>query len=460
MIKMHAFAGKAFAVLGLARSGLGAAEALIASGADVLAWDKREQPRRKAAAMGARIGNPVKYDLTDFAAVVVSPGIALRYHPIAAHARKAGVPLIGDIELFAQARAELPPHRVIGITGTNGKSTVTALIHHILREAAIPALMGGNIGLPILSCEVLPAGGVYVLELSSYQIDLTLSLACDIAVLTNISPDHLDRYEGFSDYAAAKERLFALQHIGGQAGGQTGGQDAAKHDTSRLAVIAVDDEPSRMIANRLATGGVGRSLKRVTGEEMGTLLRRAQKDWPALQGPHNAQNTVCAIAACEAVGVAPEQIAQALVSFPGLPHRMEFVAEVGGARWYNDSKATNAASSASALAAFPPTNRRRLHWIVGGKAKGDSLETCRSVFDHIACAYLIGESQEDFAGKLSAAMPIERCGTIDVAVALAAQRTTENDIILLSPACASFDQFRDFEHRGDYFRTLIERIGQ
>ena len=198
MITARAFAGRRYAVLGLARSGLATCAALIASGAGVTAWDEREAARDAAMALGADIGNPLEIDLVGFAGVVVSPGVPLNRHPIADHAREAGVPVLGDIELFAEAAADLPPHRIVGITGTNGKSTVTALVTHMLESAGVPALMGGNIGLPILARDPLPENGVYVLELSSYQIDLAHSLACDVAVLTNISPDHLDRYDGFA----------------------------------------------------------------------------------------------------------------------------------------------------------------------------------------------------------------------------------------------------------------------
>src|SRR5205085_9297475 len=208
-----AFRGRRYAVLGLARSGLATVEALVASGAEVTAWDSKEEARAKVADK-VTLADPLEIELTGFDAVVVSPGVPLNTHPIAAKARAAGVPVIGDIELFAQARATLPPHKVVGITGTNGKSTTTALVHHILKTAGVPTEMGGNIGLPILAQDPLPEGGVYVLELSSYQIDLTFSLDCDVAVLLNVTPDHLDRYESFRAYAESKERLFFLQQPG------------------------------------------------------------------------------------------------------------------------------------------------------------------------------------------------------------------------------------------------------
>lgn len=433
MISSRVFAGRRYAVLGLARSGLATVEALVASGAGVTAWDDREEARDDAMALGADIGNPLEIDLIGFAGVVVSPGVPLNRHPIAAHAREAHVPVIGDIELFAEARDELPAHKVVGITGTNGKSTVTALVTHMLESAGIPTLMGGNIGLPILSRDPLPEGGVYVLELSSYQIDLSHSLACDIAVLTNLSPDHLDRYDGFTGYAASKARLFSLQH------------------RDQVAIVAVDDDPSKMIASR-----INHRLHRVSGKDIDPV---DQARWPALQGPHNAQNAVCAIAVCRVLGLNDEQIERGLATYKSLPHRMELVGEVGGVSWFNDSKATNAASAAPALAAFPPAPDQRLHWIAGGKAKGDGLAACRPWFGHVKRAYLIGEAMAPFAAEIGDALPVDLSGDMATAVAHAAAAAKPGDIVLLSPACASFDQFTDYEQRGDVFRGLVQALG-
>jgi len=433
VISSRAFAGRRYAVLGLARSGLATVEALVASGAGVTAWDDREEARDDAMALGADIGNPLEIDLIGFAGVVVSPGVPLNRHPITAHAREAHVPVIGDIELFAEARDELPAHKVVGITGTNGKSTVTALVQHMLDSAGVPSLMGGNIGLPILSRDPLPEGGVYVLELSSYQIDLSHSLACDIAVLTNLTPDHLDRYDGFTGYAASKARLFSLQH------------------RDQVAIVAVDDDPSKMIASR-----INHRLHRVSGKDIDPV---DQARWPALQGPHNAQNAVCAIAVCRVLGLNDEQIERGLATYKSLPHRMELVGEVGGVSWFNDSKATNAASAAPALAAFPPAPDQRLHWIAGGKAKGDGLAACRPWFGHVKHAYLIGEAMEPFAAEIGDAIPVDLSGDMATAVAQAAAAAKPGDIVLLSPACASFDQFKDYEQRGDVFRGLVQALG-
>ena len=425
MIVSAAFAGKSYAVLGLARTGIATVEALVASGASVTAWDDREAARA-AVADKATLADPLTIDLAGFDGVVVSPGVPLNRHPIADKAREAGVPVVGDIELFAQARAGLPAHRVVGITGTNGKSTTTALIHHIVAAAGLPARLGGNIGLPILGQEPLPEGGVYVLELSSYQIDLTTSLDCDVAVLLNITPDHLDRYDGFEGYAASKARLFAMQSDG------------------HAAVIAVEDEPSRAIAERHA-----RTL-RVASTDVDTA---AQAHWPSLQGPHNAQNAVVAAAAARALGIDEAVIAQALRTYPGLPHRMERVVERGGVLFVNDSKATNPTSTAPALAAYPA-----VHWILGGLAKTDDLDACVPHFGHVRAGYTIGSSAEMFAALLTPHMPVTNCGDLDSAVRAAAAAAQPGETVLLSPACASFDQFSDFEARGAAFRAAVEAL--
>lgn len=424
MITSDAFRGKRYVVLGLARSGLATVAALVASGAEVLAWDEREEARAMVPE-GVALADPLTTDLSGYDGVVVSPGVPINRHPIAGHSRAAGVPLIGDIELFAQARATLPPHKVVGITGTNGKSTTTALIHHILKSAGVPTTMGGNIGLPVLTQDALPSGGIYVLELSSYQIDLTHSLACDVSVLTNVTPDHLDRYDGFADYAAAKERLFTLQHV------------------DQIAVIATEDDPSRMIASR-----INHRLHRAASTDVGD-----QSEWPSLQGPHNAQNVACARAVAEALGVSADVIASALKTFGGLPHRMERVRERGGVLFINDSKATNPTSTAPALAAYPA-----VHWILGGLAKTDELDACAPHFGHVKAAYTIGEAGPMFAQLLAPHMAVTRSVTMEAAVAQAAAAAQPGEAVLLSPACASFDQFRDYEARGDAFRAAVEAL--
>ncbi|AGH48839.1 MULTISPECIES: UDP-N-acetylmuramoyl-L-alanine--D-glutamate ligase [Sphingomonas] len=435
MITSPVFSGKKYAVLGLARSGLATVDALLASGAEVVAWDDRDAAREALAAAhpgeaGLSFADPLVIDLAGFAGVVVSPGVPIIRHPIRARAAQANVPLIGDIELFAQARASLPGHKIVGITGTNGKSTTTALIHHILKAAGIPTLMGGNIGLPILSRDPLPAGGVYVLELSSYQIDLTYSLACDVAVLLNVTPDHLDRYPDFEGYAASKTRLFGMQQNWG------------------YALISTDDETSAAIAvmvQRLGRGQLRQFSRSMVGNQSG---------WPALQGPHNAQNVVAAVNAALLLGVPGKVIDEAVATYPGLPHRMERVAEKGGVLFVNDSKATNATSTAPALAAYP-----KIHWILGGLPKADDLDPCVPYFDHVAAGYTIGQAGPMFARILGAAgRPVTESGTLDQAVRDAAAAARPGEVVMLSPACASFDQFRDFEARGDAFRAAVEAL--
>ncbi|WP_068072046.1 UDP-N-acetylmuramoyl-L-alanine--D-glutamate ligase [Novosphingobium lentum] len=429
MIVSSAFAGKRFAVLGLARSGLASVETLLASGAMVTAWDNREEARELVAGR-AEIGDPVSIDLAGFDGVVVSPGVPLNRHPIASAAREAGVPLIGDIELFAMARPSLPPHRVVAITGTNGKSTTTALVHHLCRSAALPCRMGGNIGLPVLGQDPLAAGGVYVLELSSYQIDLTLNLAADIAALINLSPDHLDRYDGFEGYVASKARLFAMQHAGQQAVFGRGDRDTLKIASEVMA--ARDPGTVHVVDPDTLTGQAG---------------------WPSLQGPHNLQNAAIAVEIATLLGLREAQWRPALASFKGLAHRMERVAEYHGVLFINDSKATNPASTAPALAAFP-----RVHWIVGGLPKGDRLDECAPYFDHVVAAYTIGEAGPRFAELLEQQMPVQRSEMMCDAVRQAMVAAQPGDVVMLSPACASFDQFRDFEARGDSFRQIVEAL--
>jgi UDP-N-acetylmuramoylalanine--D-glutamate ligase len=452
VITARAFAGKRYAVYGLARSGLATVQALLASGASATAWDAKEEARerlrsslraqlvgRGTAAEGSgggvganpstiessfdgpppqppareelRIADLDTADLSQFDSLVVTPGLPLNRHPIVERARAANLEIIGDIELFARARPELPPHKVVGITGTNGKSTTTALVHHILKTAGVPATMGGNIGLPILAQDPLPRGGVYVLELSSYQIDLTQSLDCDIAVLLNITPDHLDRYESFEAYAASKERLL------------------------RMSKIVFDMRVFR------------------------DHTRQHQDEWPALQGPHNLENAIAAnnVSYCILVdrkayrgGGAGQVIEAALRTYAGLPHRMERVREKAGVTFVNDSKATNPTATAPALAAFG-----RVRWICGGQAKTDNLDECAPHFGHVASAYTIGEAAGLFERLLSPHIPVKNCGKLDAAVREAAADAVAGDTVLLSPACASFDQFKDFEDRGDQFRALV-----
>jgi UDP-N-acetylmuramoylalanine--D-glutamate ligase len=423
VITARAFAGKNYAVYGLARSGIATVEALLASGARVTAWDAKEEARAKAPA-GTEIANLDEADLSQFDSLVVTPGLPLNRHLIAQRAREAGVEIIGDIELFARARPELPPHQVVGITGTNGKSTTTALVQHILQTARVPSTMGGNIGLPILAQDPLPEGGVYVLELSSYQIDLTQSLDCDVAVLLNITPDHLDRYENFEAYAASKARLFGMQ------------------SPDQIALV---DWASFM-----------RGLVDPVCGFNGLVLPDwvEPRAWPTLQGPHNADNAAAAIETAAWLGVEPEDIDRGLATYPGLPHRMERIREKDGVLFVNDSKATNAEAAAPALAAYS-----KVRWILGGQAKSDSLGDTAAQLGHVVKAYTIGEAGQMFARLLQdRGVAVEECETLENATKRAAADSQRGEVVLLSPASASFDQFRDFEARGDRFRELVEGL--
>ncbi len=432
MIVSPIFSRKRYAVLGLARSGLTAVATLLASGAEVTAWD-REPQAREALDRRVTIADPLSTDLTGYDGIVVSPGVPLNTHPITEVAAKYGVPIIGDIELFAHARSALPPHQVVGITGTNGKSTTAALVHHVIEQAGIPTKMAGNIGAPILGEEPLPEGGVYVLELSSYQIDLTRSLACEVALLLNITPDHLDRYEGFEGYAFSKGRLFTMQGSG------------------QVAFFGCEDEATNAIK---AAAAQRRPDDRVECIDTAAIAE-LQPNWPSLQGPHNLQNAAAAVGIAEALGIPRPVWEAAMATFRGLPHRMERVAEMNGVLFVNDSKATNPASVAPALAAFAGEGRPRIHWILGGVPKGDDLGECEEHFDAVTSAYTIGEAGPRFAALLAPIMHVEPCEMMGEAVRRAIEAAKPGDVILLSPACASFDQFRDYEKRGDHFREMV-----
>jgi len=456
MIAVSNFRQQPVAVLGLARSGLAAALALKQGGAKVMAWDDAESRRDEAARAGVPLADLATADFEQIEALVLSPGIPHSFpkpHPVAARAKAAGVPIIGDIELLALAQKAA---RFAGITGTNGKSTTTALIGHILAAAGRKVAVGGNLGVAALLLEALGKDGVYVLELSSYQLELTRSLVLDVAVLLNVTPDHLDRHGGMDGYVAAKRRVFR-------------GQGA-----SQTAVIGVDDEICRGLCAELkaagrqrvvpisaqgrVAGGVyvadGKLIDDLDGRATSVLDLAAA---PNLPGRHNGQNAAAAYAAARALGCAPSAIASAIASFPGLAHRQELVATIDGVRYVNDSKATNADAAEKALACYDD-----IYWIAGGRPKSDGIAPLAPLFPRVRRAFLIGEAAEDFARTLGAQVPHEIAGTLDQAVeaarhaALADRR--KGAVVLLSPSCASFDQFRDFEERGDRFRALVEAL--
>lgn len=464
MIPVQGVEGQTIAVLGLGRSGKATAAALAAGGATVVAWDDGVDTRQAAAADGLTIADLTRDDAwTGVAALITSPGIPHLYprpHPVIAKAYAMGIPVDNDIGLFFRSYAtedwegfDRAP-RVIAVTGSNGKSTTTALIHHILSEAGRPTQMGGNIGTGVLSLEPAIDGEVVVLELSSYQTDLARALTPDVAVFTNLSPDHLDRHGGPGGYFAAKRRLFA-----------EGGPDRA--------VIGVDEIEGLYLANQLSMGPADDRVIRVSagqkldGGAWSVFARKghlaeyrkgrqaASIDLRAVQGlpgAHNHQNACAAYAACRAVGLAPRDIEAAFHSFAGLPHRSQTVAEIGSVRYVNDSKATNVDAAAKALQAFD-----RIRWIAGGLGKEGGIAALAPHLGRVTKAYLIGHSARDFALEIGQT-PYEIVETMDAAVARAASEAQPGETVLLAPAAASFDQYPNFEKRGEHFTELVKAV--
>jgi len=461
MIPVRGFEGRTVAVFGLARTGLAAARALVAGGAQVALWDENPKSRAAAEAEGLPLVDLSTADWSQFAALMLSPGVPLTHpapHWTVEKARAAGVEIVGDIELFARAVNAAPEHRrpkVVAITGTNGKSTTTALIGHVCREAGRDVRIGGNIGVGVLGLEDMHGGAVYVLEMSSYQLDLTSSLHADVTVILNLSPDHLERHGSMEGYVAAKRRILANQ---------------GKGDT---AVIGVDDPWGQQIcteitaANRRtivpisASKAMGRGIYVLNGLLYDATGERAQEVADlnrarSLPGRHNWQNAAAAYAAAKGLGIAADEAAQHLLTFPGLAHRMETVATLGRVRFVNDSKATNSDAARQALSSYPKS-----FWIAGGQAKTDGIAPLEDLFPRVAKAYLIGEAAPAFARTLAGKAPAVETGTLDAAVAQAyadASATGQDAVVLLSPACASFDQYTDFEDRGEAFRAAVQRL--
>lgn len=451
MIDVTAFRHERIAVMGLARSGLAAAEALQKGGARVLAWDDTPARRDAAAARAIPLADLASADLSGVKALVLSPGIPSTFpapHKSAARARAAGIDIIGDIELLAlSCRAA----RYAGITGTNGKSTTTALLGHILKEAGLRVAVGGNLGIPALLLEPLGADGVYVLEMSSYQLELVKTLTFDVAVLLNITPDHLDRHGGMDGYVAAKERIFT-------------GQSARQ-----AAVIGIDDALCRGIAAKLAAaggkvipisaetqapGGVYAVAGQLIDDIDHTQIRVLDLATVArLPGRHNWQNAAAAFAAARCLGVGAAQAVQGITSFPGLAHRQELIAVIDGVRYVNDSKATNADAAAKALACYDD-----ILWIAGGVAKEGGITALAPYFPRIRHAFLIGAAAPAFATTLSGHVAFTQSGDLATALHQAHAAARPGSTVLLSPACASFDQFADFEARGEAFRRLVQPL--
>jgi len=426
------FRGERFAVVGLGRNGLPAARALRAMGAAVTAWDDGEAARAAAAAAGLDVRAPVMEGLS---ALVLSPGIPhIRPtpHPIATAAIAAGVPILSDADLLFRAVREAgSAARFAGITGTNGKSTTTALLAHILQVAGRPVAAGGNLGTAALALPLLADDGVYVLEMSSYMLERLARLRFDAAAMLNLSLDHLDRHGDMAGYAAAKLAIFDRQTAGD------------------VAVVGVDDPLSRAMADRLAHGPA--TLVRISAADPVDLAGAA-----ALPGAHNRQNASAATAMARALGVAETDISRGLRSYPGLPHRQERVSGPGGILFVNDSKATNADSAACALACYD-----RVIWIAGGTAKAGGIDSLVPFFPRIATALLIGRDAPILAATLAAhGVPHQDVATLDRAVSEAFRLTQQGvaEIVLLSPACASWDQFTGFDARGDRFRDLVRSL--
>jgi UDP-N-acetylmuramoylalanine--D-glutamate ligase len=459
MIDLSVLKGSSYVVLGLARSGLATVRALLAAGVECVAWDDNEPTRRAVAGAGVKLVKPDAVDWPQVTALVISPGIPNRLpkpHVMADAARAAGKPVICDVELLARAR---PRSRFVAITGTNGKSTTTALIGHMLTSAGWQAQVGGNIGRAALDLDPLGEGGIYVLELSSYQLELLATFHANVAVWLNITPDHIDRHGDMAGYVEAKEHVFDRQVTGD------------------CAVIGIDDEYSVEVFRKLSTrrlsdglAVVPLALKRaVTGGiafEAGQLVNgEGHKvefaDVPTLPGDHNAQNAAAAWAACRWLGVPRDKAMAGLRSYPGLPHRQEQVAAVGGVIYVNDSKATNADAAARALSSY-----RDIYWILGGQPKEGGVAPLVPWFDRIRHAFLIGEATEFFADQLDGKVSYSRCGdlksALDAAHALAQGQTSERRggpaVVLLSPACASWDQWKSYEHRGDAFREMARAL--
>ncbi len=470
MIDVTTYADRNVAVLGMSRTGIAAGHALLAGGARVFALDDMPAARERAReCLGAAVvvDDAAQISWSDIATLVVSPGVPLHFpkpHPVIRKARAAGCEILGDIELFARARAERT--RLVLITGTNGKSTTTALLGHIIAESGLPVAVGGNIGKPVLEMPGLPDQGVYVVEISSFQLDLTSHSQADIAILLNITPDHLDRHGDMAGYVAAKRRIFdGLSVAAGCIVGvdDTYGENicsdlrAAGHSVVPLSIENETAESGEVTTCEITEGIVvrdGKLCEVVAGTEHPQMDLR---DLSHLPGSHNWQNVAAAYAAARGLGLARAEICTAIETFPGLAHRMEQLGKIGTVRFVNDSKATNADATARALACYTD-----IFLILGGVAKSGGIEGLKPFFSHIAKVYLIGEAAAAFAAALDD-VPHIICGDLETAVSAAfadASSQKKEAVILLSPACASFDQFENFEARGAAFRAWVERLRQ
>jgi UDP-N-acetylmuramoylalanine--D-glutamate ligase len=469
MIRITTFAGRDVAVFGLGASGNATVQSLVDGGARVSAWDDSAAGRDAAQKAGVPLADLNTADWSKFVALVLAPGVPLTHpepHWTVVKARQAGVEVIGDVELFCRERTKVCPQApFIAITGTNGKSTTTALVAHILREAGKDVQLGGNIGRAVLTLDPLAPERYYVVECSSFQIDLAPAINPSVGVLLNITPDHLDRHGTIENYAAVKERLVAHAEFA-----VIGIDDGFPHKADRCEVIFHDlehkDRPVAAFTRRQAqmigmTFFQDGCLRRAValGENVCDVERLAElRDAKALRGSHNAENAAAAFLACERLGLSRKVIEQGLVTFPGLAHRMEQIGQAGRIVFVNDSKATNAESTEKALSSWD----NGIFVILGGKPKDGGIEALRPYFPRIARAYLIGVATPEFAASLGADVPYETCETMDRAVAAAARDAAASafaePVVLLSPACASYDQYKNFEQRGDHFRRLVAAL--
>lgn len=459
MTPVTCFAGKSVALFGLGGSGLATARALLAGGASVHVWDDTEKAREHGAASGFHVSNLAHADWGRFDSFILAPGVPLTHpapHWSVSHARAAGVEIIGDIELFCRERsARAPGAPFLAITGTNGKSTTTALTAHILRKAGLDVQLGGNIGTPILELEPPAASRFHVIELSSFQIDLTPSLKPTVGVCINLTPDHIDRHGTMTGYAAVKERLAA---------------------DAEIAIVGVDDRFAWEIGERRRKNRPGeltipvsvqRPLEHGVFAEGRTIVTTASDGASrvlcdlagvnSLRGVHNAQNAAFACACADVWDLPDGVIGAGVRSYPGLPHRLEEVGRAGRVVFINDSKATNADAAAKALESFDT-----IYWIAGGRAKEGGVRPLRALMARVRKAFLIGESAEEFSATLAGHADNRVCGTLEAAVEEAFRDARKDDAaeiaVLLSPACASYDQFTNYESRGDRFRELVRAL--
>ena len=460
MIPIRIFAEKNVAIFGLGRSGMAAARSLRRGGAQVFVCDDDETRIESAAEEGFASSSLDELPWSDLSAIVLSPGIPLTHpapHPVVLAAKSHNVEIVGDIELLVrELDANYDGVKVVAITGTNGKSTTTSLAGHILKHADCDVRIGGNIGEAVLGLPEPNDDTIYVLEVSSYQIDLTPSLSANVAVLLNITPDHLERHGGMDGYVDAKRRIFVGQ----------GGQDTA--------VISVDDRYTSEICTQITGNGVGTIVPISVGKTLGRGVYAIDgilfdgtnspsteivdfSDCRALKGRHNWQNAAAAFSIAKALGISTDTIAEGLITFPGLPHRLENVGKIGGVEFVNDSKATNVDATARALECFD-----QVLWIAGGQPKGGSLDELQDYFPKIKKAYLIGEASDQFSNSLAGKVDFEKAVTLSTALdhVMCDLALCEGDepVVLFSPACASFDQFSDFEARGDAFRRLVQQL--